>query len=460
MKGSILDLMKGKKAVLILAVASFMVSAWAMAQQNATAPAAVPVAATPMATPAAPAAPAINAGDTAWVLVSSALVLLMTPGLAFFYGGMVRRKNVMATIMQSFFLVALISVQWVIYGYSLAFSPGNGFVGGLSWLFLGNMPAVNASAPTIPHYAFMIFQAMFAIITPALICGAYAERVKFWGFAVFSLLWATVVYDPIAHWVWGGGYFGNLGALDFAGGTVVHMSSGWSALTLALLLGTRKGYGKETMVPHNLTLVLLGASLLWFGWFGFNAGSAGAANALAANAFVTTNTATAMAALVWCAIEALHHGKPTSLGAASGAVAGLVAITPACGYVNILGSLMIGALVAILCYAAIQVKVKMGYDDSLDAFGVHGIGGTFGALATGLWALKSVNAGGADGLFAGNPAQFVIQLKTVGATAVYSVVCTVILYLLVEKTLGFRADSKEEELGLDLSQHGEEGYHI
>jgi len=418
-------------------------------------PAAAPAATTPAA---ASAAPAISAGDTAWVLASAALVLLMTPGLAFFYAGMVRRKNVMATIMQSFFMVALISVQWVIWGYSMAFGPGNSFVGGLHWLFLDNMPAVNAGAPTVPHYAFMIFQAMFAIITPALICGAYAERVTFKGFVAFSLLWATFVYDPIAHWVWGGGYFQTLGALDFAGGTVVHMSAGFSALTLALLLGRRKGYGTETMVPHNLTLVLLGASLLWFGWFGFNAGSAGAANALACNAFVTTNTATAMAAITWCVIELIHRGKATSLGAASGAVAGLVAITPACGFVDLKASLVIGLVVSVLCYLAIQVKVKLGYDDSLDAFGVHGVGGTWGALATGLFALKAINSGGADGLFAGNPAQFLIQLKTVGATALYSVLVTVILYFLVQKTIGFRVEAKDEEMGLDLSQHGEEGY--
>ncbi len=435
---SLFLLLRGKPAVLAIAVFSIqsLVPAWA--QQ------------------AAPAAPAISAGDTAWVLASSALVLLMTPGLAFFYGGMVRRKNVMATIMQSFFMVALISIQWVVWGYSLAFSPGNNYIGGLSWLFLDNMPAVNPAAPTIPHYAFMIFQAMFAIITPALICGAYAERVKFKGFVAFSLLWATFVYDPIAHWVWGGGYFKD--ALDFAGGTVVHMSSGYSALTLALLLGTRKNYGREPMVPHNLTLVLLGASLLWFGWFGFNAGSAGAANALACNAFVTTNSATAMAAITWCVIELFHRGKATSLGAASGAVAGLVAITPACGFVDLKASLVIGMIVSLLCYSAIQVKVKMGYDDSLDAFGVHGVGGTWGALATGLFALKAIN--GTDGLFAGNPAQFLIQIKVVASTIVYAVALTTLIYFVVEKTIGLRVSPKDEELGLDLSQHGEEGYNI
>jgi ammonium transporter, Amt family len=446
--------LKGKTAALAAAGFSLLTAVSAWAQQ-----AAAPV--TTAAPAAAPATPAISAGDTAWLLASAALVLLMTPGLAFFYAGMVRKKNVMATIMQSFIMIALISVQWVIWGYSLAFGPSKSFLfGGLDWLFLKNMPEVSSLAPTVPHYAYMIFQAMFAIITPALICGAYAERLSFKGFVVFSLLWATFVYDPIAHLVWGGGYFGSLGALDFAGGTVVHMSSGYSALALALLLGTRKGYGKENMTPHNLTLVLLGASLLWFGWFGFNAGSACAANALACNAFVTTNTATAMAAIMWCVVEMIHRGKATTLGAASGAVAGLVAITPACGYVDLIGSLWIGAIVSILCYTAIQVKIKLGYDDSLDTFGVHGVGGTWGALATGIWALKSINSGGADGVLAGNPGQFLIQLKTVGFTAVYSVLLTVILYFLVDKTVGMRVSPRDEELGLDLSQHGEEGYHI
>ncbi len=443
-----------KKSAALLAIGFSLFSAVSVMAQQVTsvvAASVVPVTAVP----------AISAGDTAWVLVSAALVLLMTPGLAFFYAGMVRKKNVLATIMQSFFMMALISVQWVIWGYSLGFGPSNNFfLGGLDWFLLKGMPAVSPLAPTVPHLAFMIFQCMFAVITPALICGAFAERVKFTGFVVFSLLWATFVYDVICHWVWGGGYFGSIGALDFAGGTVVHMSSGYSALTLALLLGKRKGYGKESMVPHNLTLVLLGTGLLWFGWFGFNAGSAGAANALACNAFVTTNTATAMAALTWCLIEFIHHGKATTLGAASGAVAGLVAITPACGFVDVSASLCIGAIVSLLCYSAIQVKIRLGYDDSLDTFGVHGVGGTFGALATGLWALKSINSGGADGLFAGNPAQFFIQLKTVGATALWSVSVTIILYYLVEKTIGFRVSPRDEELGLDLSQHGEEGYHI
>ncbi|HJT23800.1 MAG TPA: ammonium transporter, partial [bacterium] len=435
----------------------FSLTATGFALAQTAAPATSPAAATTAVAPAAATAPAISAGDTAWVLASAALVLLMTPGLAFFYAGMVRKKNVMATIMQSFAMIDLISVQWVVFGYFWAFGDGTPWLGGFKWLMLNNMPDVSPLAPTIPHLAYMIFQAMFAIITPALICGAYAERVSFKGFVVFSLLWATLVYDPVCHWVWSpNGYFCTLGALDFAGGTVVHMTAGYSALALALLLGTRKGYGKENMAPHNLTLVLLGASLLWFGWFGFNAGSAVAANGLACNAFVTTNTATAMAAISWCLIELFHRGKATTLGAASGAVAGLVAITPACGFVNIAGSIWIGALVSVFCYLAIQVKLKLGYDDSLDAFGVHGVGGTFGAIATGLWAVKSVN--GHDGLFAGNPAQLWIQVQTVLATMVFSFVMTTILFYAVEKTIGLRVSQKEEELGLDLSQHGEEGY--
>jgi len=418
-----------------------------------TTAAAAAAAPTPAPTPAAP---TFNSGDTSWVLASSALVLIMTPGLGFFYGGMVRRKNVLATIFQSFFIICLVSVQWVIFGYSIAFGPGNPYFGGLSWWMCNNMPAASTLAPTIPHLDYMIFQCMFAVITPALITGGFAERVKFLGFALFSLLWATFVYDPIAHMVWGGGYFATLGALDFAGGTVVHMSSGYSALALALLLGTRKGYGKETMAPHNLTFVLLGASLLWFGWFGFNAGSAVAANQQACQAFVNTNTATALAALVWNLIELLHKGKATSLGAASGAVAGLVAITPACGFVDLPGAFWVGGLVSIFCYLAIQVKLKLGYDDTLDAFGVHGVGGTWGAFSTGIWAVKAV--GGTDGWAHGNFPQIIIQLKTIGVVAVFSLVATTILYFIVEKTIGLKATPKEEELGLDLSQHGEEGY--
>jgi Amt family ammonium transporter len=407
---------------------------------------------------ATPAAPAISAGDTAWVLASAALVMLMTPGLGLFYGGMVRRKNVLGTILQSLFMVALIGIQWVMVGYTLAFSAGNEMVGGLSWLFLSNLPAVFGGAPTIPHTAFLTYQAMFAIITPALITGAFAERVKFRGFILFSLLWATFVYDPVAHWIWGGGYWAKQGGLDFAGGAVVHITAGFSALALALLLGKRRGYGTEPMPPHNMTMVLTGTGILWFGWFGFNAGSALAANGQASAAFLATNTAGSMAALVWCLIESIHRGKPTALGAASGAIAGLAAVTPAAGFVDPTGAMIIGAVASLLCYAAILVKVKLKYDDSLDAFGVHGVGGFWGILATGL--LANPAFGGHAGWFYGNRAQFVVQVQMALSIAAFSLVATVLLYLLVNGTVGFRADSREEDLGLDLSQHGEEGYTV
>ncbi len=406
---------------------------------------------------AAPAGPVISAGDTAWVLVSTALVMLMTPGLGLFYGGMVRRKNVLSTIMQSFFLVALISIQWVLWGYSTSFSPGTEYIGGLGWAFLRNIGPVSSNAPTIPHLAFILFQAMFAVITPALITGAYAERVSFKGFLLFSLLWAALVYDPICHWVWSsGGWWAKMGGLDFAGGVVVHISAGFSALALALLLGIRRGYGKETMVPHNMTMVITGTGLLWFGWFGFNAGSALAANNVACSAFLATNTAGAMATLVWCLLESMHRGKATTLGAASGAIAGLAAVTPASGYVDMWGALCIGAIASLVCYSAILVKIKWGYDDSLDAFGVHGVGGFWGTLAVGLWACPAVN--GKAGWFYGNSNQFFIQLGMAGAAAVYSLGVTMILYLIVEKTVGFRAQTKDEDMGLDITQHGEEGY--
>jgi len=413
--------------------------------------------------PAAP-PPKIDTGDTAWVLTSSALVLAMTaPGLALFYGGMVREKNTLGTIMQSFIILCLISVQWVLWGYSLAFGPDKGhMVGGLEWVGLAGvaMDQPNADyAATIPHQAYMIFQAMFAVITVALITGAFAERMKFSSFLVFSLLWATFIYDPLAHWVWGvGGWVRNLGALDFAGGTVVHISSGVSALACALVIGKRRGYGKEHMAPHNLPMTVLGASLLWFGWFGFNAGSAVAAGALATSAFVVTNTATATAALGWMVGEWLYRGKPTVLGAASGAVAGLVAITPASGFVGPLSSIIIGAGAGFLCYAAVLVKSRLGYDDSLDAFGVHGIGGTWGALATGLFASKAINSGGADGLFFGNPGQLWIQFVAVLAAWVLAFVGTFILLKLIDWTMGLRVRHEEEQLGLDLSQHEERAY--
>jgi len=409
--------------------------------------------------------PKIDTGDTAWLLASSALVLLMTPGLALFYGGMVRAKNVLGTIMQSFIMICLISIQWVLWGYSLSFGPDQGgVIGSLAWVGLhgvGLDPNPDYGA-TVPHQAFMIFQAMFAIITPALITGAFAERMKFSAFFVFSLLWATFVYDPLAHWVWGvGGWMRNMGALDFAGGTVVHISSGISALACALYLGKRIGYGKEPMPPHNLPMTALGAGILWFGWFGFNAGSAVASGALATSAFVVTNTAAAAAALTWMIVEWSHRGKPTVLGAVSGAVAGLVAITPASGFVGPISSILIGIGGGVVCYfGAVILKNMIGYDDSLDAFGVHGLGGTFGALATGIFASKAINAGGADGLLFGNPKQLLVQAITVIATWVFAFVMTMILLKILDGTMGLRVSKEKEITGLDMSEHGESGYNL
>ncbi len=406
----------------------------------------------------------INTGDTAWVLASAALVLLMTPGLAFFYGGMVRRKNVLSILMQCFVIICVISIQWVLFGYSLAFGPGNPFVGGLSWFALtGVGQTANADyAATIPHQAFMIFQAMFAIITPALIIGSFAERMKFSAFLLFIILWATCVYDPICHMVWAvGGWVRGMGALDFAGGTVVHINAGVAGLVTALMLGKRLGYENKSMAIHNMPFVVLGAGLLWFGWFGFNAGSALSANGLAASAFVTTNTATAAAGLSWAIIEWLVSGKPTMFGVATGAVAGLVAITPAAGFVDVTGALIIGLTVSVVCFFAVGfLKPKLGYDDSLDAFGVHGIGGMWGALMTGLFATTTVNSAGANGLFYGNPKQFMIQVMAVGITVVYSALATAIIFKLVDVVIGMRASAEDEVMGLDLTQHHERAYTI
>lgn len=406
----------------------------------------------------------INAGDTAWVLASSALVLLMTPGLAFFYGGMVRRKNVLGILMQCFMLMCVISIQWVLFGYSLAFGPGNPIVGGLSWFGLNGVgQTANADyAATIPHQAFMIFQAMFAIITPALIIGAFAERMKFAAFLLFMILWATLVYDPICHMVWAvGGWMRSWGALDFAGGTVVHINAGIAALVCALMLGKRLGYENKPMAIHNMPFVVLGAGLLWFGWFGFNAGSALGANGLAANAFITTNTAAAAAGLSWAIIEWIFSGKPTMFGMATGAVAGLVAVTPAAGFVDTTGALIIGLTVSVVCFFAVGfLKPKLGYDDSLDAFGVHGIGGIWGALLTGLFATTSVNSAGANGLFYGNPKQFFVQLAAVGVTVVWSAIGTFIIFKIVDAIVGVRASAEDEVMGLDLSQHHERAYTI
>ncbi len=449
----------------VLACLAFLLAGEvALYAQEAGAPAsAAPVAAAPEAPAAVPAAPKIDTGDTTWVLVSTALVLAMTaPGLALFYGGMVRGKNALGTIMQSFIILCLISVQWMLWGYSLAFGPDKGHViGGLEWLGLNGVGLEpNADyAATIPHQAFMIFQMMFAVITPALITGAFAERMKFSSFLVFTLLWSTLIYDPLAHWVWAvGGWVRNMGALDFAGGTVVHISSGASALACAIVLRKRLGYGKEHMVPHNLPMTVLGASLLWFGWFGFNAGSAVASGALATSAFVVTHIATAAAGLAWMAVEWSYRGKPTVLGAASGAVAGLVAITPASGFVGPMPAVIIGLVAGGLCYLAVLWKAKCGYDDALDVVGIHGVGGIWGALATGLFASKAINAAGADGLFYGNPAQFGIQAMTVLISVGFAFVGTFVILKLVGTMMPLCVKEEEERMGLDLSQHDERAY--
>jgi Amt family ammonium transporter len=407
----------------------------------------------------------MNAGDTAWIMISSALVMLMTPGLAFFYGGMVRRKNMLSVLMQCFIILCVMSVQWVLFGYSLSFHPnGGGFWGGFEWAGLkgvGLEPYADYAA-TIPHQAFMIFQAMFAVITPALIIGAFAERIKFSAFLLFSLLWATFVYDPVCHWVWGiGGFLRNMGALDFAGGTVVHINAGIAALVTALVIGKRKNLQQHIPAPHNLPFVVLGTGLLWFGWFGFNAGSALAANGLAVNAFVVTHIAAAAAGLSWALIEWARNGKPTIFGTVSGAVAGLVAITPASGFVSVIPAIIIGALASVFCFSAVSlIKPRLGYDDSLDAFGVHCVGGIWGALATGLFASKAVNPAGNDGLFFGNPGLFVIQAKAVLITLAYSFIATLAIYKVVDILLGVRVNEKEELVGLDLSQHHERAYTI
>jgi len=403
----------------------------------------------------------LDTGDTAWMLTATVLVLMMTiPGLFLFYGGLVRAKNALSTIMHSFMIVALVSVQWVLIGYTLAFGPDvSGIIGNLDWLGLSGVgPEPSGYAATIPHYVFMAFQMTFAVITVALITGAFAERIKFSTFIVFVLIWTTIIYDPLAHWVWGGGWIGSMGALDFAGGTVVHISSGASALAAALIFGKRIGYGREPMPPHFLPFSIIGAALLWVGWFGFNAGSSLAADGLASIAFVTTNTAAAAAVLGWVFAEWISRGKPTVLGAATGAVTGLVAITPAAGFVSPLSALLIGLVAGILCYAAVNMKTRLGYDDSLDVVGVHGIGGTWGCLATGLFASTAVNPGGANGLFFGNPEQLVIQFISVAATWVFAFGGTLVILYVLKAIMGLRVSTEEEVTGLDLSQHGEVAY--
>jgi Amt family ammonium transporter len=404
----------------------------------------------------------VSSGDTAWLLISSALVMLMTPGVALFYGGMVRRKNVLSTIMMSFTCLGLIGLLWVLYGYSLSFgSDTGGFIGGLGFIGLRNVGQDPSSvyASTVPHLAFMIFQAMFAIITVALITGAVVERMKFSAILAFSVLWLTIVYCPIAHWVWGdGGWLAKLGVLDFAGGAVVHINAGTSALALVMLLGRRRGFPQEPMEPNNIPMVVLGAGLLWFGWFGFNAGSALASNGLAASAFVATNTSAAAAALTWMIISWVQR-RPSLIGIITGAVAGLVAITPAAGFVTPLAGIPIGIVGAIICYYSIVLlKIKLSFDDSLDVFAVHGLGGIWGALATGIFASLAVNSAGTDGLLVGNGAQFLKQLIGVAAVGAYALVLTLILGKLVDVTVGLRVGQTEETVGLDLSQHGERAH--
>jgi Amt family ammonium transporter len=404
----------------------------------------------------------IDTGDTAFILLSAALVMFMTPGLALFYGGMVRSKNVLATIMQSFFIIGVITVVWILIGYSLAFGPDKAhLIGGLEWIGLkgvGQQPNSDYAA-TIPHIAFMVFQLMFAIITPALITGAFAERMKFSGFLLFTILWSILIYSPVAHWVWAvGGWIRNLGALDFAGGTVVHINSGFAALAAALVLGKRKDFGTESIIPHNLPMTITGTAILWFGWFGFNAGSALASGGLSSSAFVTTHVAAASAVVGWVIAECFRSGKPTTLGAATGAVAGLVAITPAAGFVGPVSAVIIGLVAGIICYFAVTLKWKLGYDDALDVVGVHGVGGIIGALGTGLFAQKLINEAGTNGLFFGNPSLFVTQIVAIVATILYSFVVSFILLKVVDALVGLRVSDDEEETGLDLTQHSEVGY--
>ncbi len=406
----------------------------------------------------------IDTGDTAWLLISTALVMLMTPGLAFFYGGLVRRKNILSIMVQCMMLVAVISLQWVAFGYSLSFGPDHaGIIGGLSWAGLhgvGLAPNPDYAA-TVPHQLFMVYQMMFAVITPALIIGAFAERMRFSAFLLFSVLWATIVYDPMAHWVWGaGGFLKEMGALDFAGGIVVHVSAGTGALAAALVLGRRRGY-PEISPPHNLPFAILGAALLWFGWFGFNAGSALTSGTLAVSAFISTHMAAAAGALAWAVLEWVLSKRPTALGIISGAIAGLATVTPAAGYVTPAGAILIGFLTGIICYfSVVWVKARLGYDDSLDAFGVHGVGGMFGVLMTGILATTAVNPDGADGLAYGHAKQLLIQFLAMIICGAFSFVVSWGLLKLVDRVVGLRVSPDHENIGLDLTQHRESAYTI
>ncbi len=402
----------------------------------------------------------MNAGDTAWVLISFALVILMTPALGFFYAGMARKKNILSTLMLSVSILVLISVQWVLYGYSISFGPDKGgIIGGLNWLGLNGISLIHSGyAPTIPHTAFILFQMAFAVITPALIAGAFIERIKFSGFLLFSLLWATFVYDPAAHWVWGiGGWLRNMGAMDFAGGAVVHITAGVSALAVAMVIGKRKGYGKTPMEPSNIAFTVLGAFLLWFGWFGFNGGSALSAGPLAASTILATNSAGAAAGLTWMIISWVHK-RPSVLGLATGAIVGLAAVTPASGFISPLSAIMIGMVAAGLSYYAIILRMKINVDESLDVFACHGVGGIWGIIATGLFAQKAINPAGANGLFFGNPGQLGIQLLTAASIGTFSFVVSFILAKIIDAVFGLRVSENEEDVGLDISQHGETAY--
>lgn len=398
----------------------------------------------------------IDSGDTAWIIVATAMVMIMTPALALFYGGMVRSKNILATIMQSFVAVGVISILWVLYGYSLAFGPDvHHFIGNLDWVGLKHvgLEPYAAYSATIPHQLFMLFQMMFAVITPALITGAFAERFKFKTYLVFLVIWFTAVYCPLAHWVWGqGGWIKQMGGLDFAGGLVVHIASGMSALAATLMIGKRIGWKKDPIHPHNLSLTILGAALLWFGWFGFNAGSALGANALSVQAFLTTQLSASAAALGWIFVEWINYGKPTALGFASGAIAGLVCITPAAGFVSPFWAIIIGFIGGIVCYFAVQSKFKLNVDDSLDAVGIHGIGGIWGSIATALFATT--------GVIAGNWHLLKVQTICTLSAILYSLLMTFVIIFILDKVIGLRVAKDDEMLGLDISQHGERGYNL
>ena len=398
----------------------------------------------------------IDSGDTAWILVSTALVMLMTPGVGLFYGGMVRRKNVVAMIGLAFISMIVVVLQWVFVGYPLSFgSDVSGFIGNLNHFILNNVGFGAYEGTKIPQMVFMIYQMMFAVITLAILVSAIAERAKISAFIVFGLLWVTLVYNPFAHWLWGGGWLAKLGALDFAGGMVVHVSSGFSALALALVIGKRRGYGEYSMEPHNIPMTLLGAALLWFGWFGFNGGSALAANGLAANAIVVTNVAAVVAAAVWMVIGWIG-GKPGSLGIVSGAIAGLAAVTPAAGFIDVKGAIVIGLVAGLICYYAMDFRIRKGLDESLDAWAIHGIGGVWGSLAIALFANGAIN--GYSGLFYGSTSLVIPQITAVIVTIIYAFLITFILAKIIDATIGLRVSEEEEYVGLDISQHGEVAY--